>query len=248
VTSPKPKSLLSFRSPLAIGLCFAATLGLCAADLASKGWAMETLSEPVKTRIAKHPGELLTLCRRPAATGQRCQRPPQVLVEGYLEFEYAENTGAAFGIGRDWPKALRIAVFGIAALAAAIGLLWMFISGKGGPLFAWSVPLVVSGAAGNLVDRARLNFVVDFIRFHVFEKWSYPTFNIADITIVVGVALMLLDGFHKESKAKRAAELAVKREAETKAAEEASEAPKRKKGGKKRAKKAADGASSEPAP
>lgn len=238
------KEPIVFRSTLAIGLCFAATVGLLAADLATKDWAYSSLSEPVKVRTAKHPGDLRLLCRNPSPVGERCRSQPNVLIEGYLELEYAENTGAAFGIGRDWPKSLRVTVFGIAALAATIGLLWMFIAGRGGPLFAYSVPLVVSGAVGNLIDRARLNFVVDFIRFHVFDKWSYPTFNVADITIVVGVALMVLDGFHKESQKKK------QKSAEPPAESAPKEEPasKRRKGsGKKRKKKNEEGAS-EPAP
>jgi signal peptidase II len=120
----------------------------------------------------------------------------------------------------------------------------MFIAGRGGPLFAYSVPLVVSGAVGNLIDRARLNFVVDFIRFHVFDKWEYPTFNVADITIVVGVVLMVLDGFHKESQKKKQKSA----EPPIESAPKQEPASKRRKGsGKKRKKKNEEGAS-EPAP
>jgi signal peptidase II len=117
------------------------------------------------------------------------------LIDGYLEFRYAENCGAAFGVLNHGPSWLRLALFAPAALAATFGLLWLFYTGYGGKLFAISVPLIASGALGNLIDRFRLGYVVDFIRFHVHDSFVYPTFNIADCTITVGVALLLIEGF-----------------------------------------------------
>lgn len=175
----------------ALAICAAATLALLAADLGSKQWASETLSEeravPPPSQCV--PGRL-----------QRAPLPSVVVIEGYLELRYAENCGAAFGIGNDWSPTLRRLVFIPAALLATIALFWMFARGTGGPLFAWSVPFVVSGAVGNLVDRIRYGYVVDFIRFHVHDAWEYPTFNVADIAIVVGVALLVLDGFRSGPK------------------------------------------------
>jgi signal peptidase II len=119
------------------------------------------------------------------------------LIDGYLEFRYAENCGAAFGMLNDAPRWARFGVFMTAALASVVVLMWLFVTGNGGPLFAWSVPFVVSGALGNLVDRARLGYVIDFIRFHVHSSFEWPTFNVADVTITIGVALLLLDGMRK---------------------------------------------------
>jgi signal peptidase II len=176
------------RSLRAIALAAAGTLALLAADLGSKSWASETLSEERAVAPPPQcvPGRL-----------QRAPLPSVVVIEGYLEMQYAENCGAAFGIGNDWSQTMRRAVFIPAALLAAFALFWMFARGTGGPLFAWSVPFVVSGAVGNLVDRIRYGYVVDFIRFHVYDEFEYPTFNVADIAIVVGVALLVLDGFRK---------------------------------------------------
>lgn len=83
--------------------------------------------------------------------------------------------------------------------------MWMFITANGGILFAWAVPLIISGALGNMIDRWRLGYVVDFIRFHLHDGWEWPTFNVADITITVGVAFLLLDGFRKEVASESAA-------------------------------------------
>jgi signal peptidase II len=59
----------------------------------------------------------------------------------------------------------------------------------------------VSGALGNMVDRVRLGYVVDFIHFHVYDSFEWPTFNVADSTITIGVALLLLDGLRKPAEA-----------------------------------------------
>jgi signal peptidase II len=194
------------RSTKAIAICVAVTALLLAADLGSKEWANGALSEQRR-------GALPPICGRQGY--QRQVKAPIVMIEGYLEFQYAENCGAAFGIGNGWSVTTRRIVFIPAALAAAIALFTLFARGKGGPLFAWSVPLVVSGAVGNLIDRVRYGYVVDFIRFHLKETWSYPTFNVADIAIVVGVALLVLDGLRKDAdKDKAASETAAPSEPE----------------------------------
>jgi signal peptidase II len=188
------------RSSKALVLCLAVTAALTAADLGSKHWALDRLSQP--SSLASVP-----VCQ-PNGYGriqpQRTQRPPIVLIDGYLEFRYAENCGAAFGFMRDMPTLVRKGVFYVAAGAAVILLLWMFATGRGGALFAISVPLIVSGAVGNFVDRVRFGYVVDFVRFHLNDRWAYPTFNVADAWITIGVALILIEGFADGRKEKRA--------------------------------------------
>lgn len=185
--SPRPR-----RSGGALAVCLAGLAFFTWADLASKDWALDRLSWPVESRtreeacVPNDDGHVFM---------QRRPKPPIVLIEGYLEFRYAENCGAAFGMmdrGAAW---VRFVLFVPAAVLAVVGLLYLFATGYGGQLFAWSVPLIASGALGNLVDRLRLGYVVDFIRFHLQERWAYPTFNVADITIFVGVVLMLIEGF-----------------------------------------------------
>jgi signal peptidase II len=185
------------RTLQAIFFCLAATVLLTAADLWTKNWAQAELSrQPVV--------EPLPTCERDERGYTQMQRSrygSTVLIEGYLEFRYAENCGAAFGMLAEAPRWIRLGVFMSVGAFAIIALSFMFISGTGGPLFAWSVPLIVSGALGNVIDRIRFGYVVDFIRFYVNDQsgftmmrgFEYPTFNVADITITVGVALLLLD-------------------------------------------------------
>jgi len=179
-----------------------ATVALVALDLGTKQWAVDELS-------FRRPGPARPVCAPDEDGFRMTQRVPLedvVVIDDYLRLHYAENCGAAFGLLRQAPSFLRHAVFGLAALAASIVLSLMFWQGRGGALFAWSVPLIVSGAVGNLIDRARLGYVVDFIRFHIEDPalqgtflygFEWPTFNVADCGITIGVALLVLDGFRE---------------------------------------------------
>ena len=188
------------RSSKALILCLTATAALTAMDLGSKHWALDRLSQP--SSLASEP-----VCQ-PNEYGriqtQRAQLAPVVLIDGYLEFRYTENCGAAFGFMRDMPSLVRKGVFYVAAAGAVVLLLWMFVTGRGGALFAISVPLIIAGAVGNFVDRVRLGYVVDFIRFHLNDRWAYPTFNVADAWITIGVTLILIEGFVDGRREKRA--------------------------------------------
>lgn len=171
--------------------CLVALAVLTYVDLASKDWALEALSRaPLSS-----PGPACVASEEGGSYFQRLQSAPRVLVPEFLELRYAENCGAAFGVLNRGPAWLRLALFAPAATAAILGLLWLYWTGYGGILFAVSVPLIASGALGNLVDRFRLGYVVDFIRFHVRDAFVWPTFNVADITITLGVALLLIEGF-----------------------------------------------------
>lgn len=195
-------------------LALAAMALLVAADLLTKQWAIDNLSaEILRPRT-------LEICERDAM-GQmepgRRQTSPYVIIDGFFELRYAENCGAAFGIMRTWPKPVKSTLFIVVALAAFGILGSMFLRGQGGRFLAVSVPLILSGAIGNLVDRIRFGYVVDFIRFYgempdslqgafnTAPYWEYPTFNIADVAISVGVIFLLIDSFTEGSREKKAA-------------------------------------------
>ncbi|MCG8555868.1 MAG: signal peptidase II [Proteobacteria bacterium] len=181
------------RSTRAIGSCLVLFAFGVVADLGTKQWALETLS-------AERHGPTPPVCE-PDAQGlvymQHVRSRVVVLIDDYLELRYAENCGAAFGFLDNAPGPLRGVLFVSTALLAIGALSWMFLTGSGGPLFAVSAPLVISGAVGNLVDRLRFGYVIDFIRFHVYDSFEWPTFNVADAAITVGVALLFLDGLRQ---------------------------------------------------
>ena len=118
----------------------------------------------------------------------------------WFQFLYAENPGAAFGFMGGIPEAPRQWIFFILtciAFAVIIGIAinlppnvwWLFLA----------LGSVLAGATGNFVDRVRYGYVIDFIDMHLgFMHW--PTYNVADIAIAVGVGLLLVDMlFNKNS-------------------------------------------------
>lgn len=186
------------RSTAAIAACFIAIVALTGMDMATKSWALDTLS-------IQRVGELPPLCKPNDLGNVVYQRMPGKVVQvipGYFELHYAENCGAAFGLMRGARPWVRHLVFGVAAVLASIALLWMFVRNRGGPLFAWSVPFIVAGALGNLIDRLRLGYVLDFIRWHIHDRFDWPTFNFADAAITVGVILLVLDGAFEGKRAR----------------------------------------------
>lgn len=187
------------RSSKALILCLVSIAALTAMDLGSKHWALGRLSQPASL----DPGPVCSPDELGRIQPQRAQRPAVVLIDGYLEFRYAENCGAAFGFMRDMPAPVRKGVFYVAAAGAVVLLLWMFVTGRGHRLFAIAVPLIIAGAVGNFVDRVRLGYVVDFVRFHLDDRWAYPTFNVADAWITIGVALILIEGIVDGRREKR---------------------------------------------
>lgn len=117
-------------------------------------------------------------------------RPGRVvdLIPGYLDLSYLENRGAAFGIFQGQARLL-----GIASAAVALGIFFYLIRNKKmHNLMKAALALIVTGALGNVIDRLRYGFVVDFIHFHLKDAWHFPTFNVADICVSVGAGLMIL--------------------------------------------------------
>lgn len=171
-------------------LCVLATLVCAGLDLWSKDWALQHLAIE---RLGHQP----PLCA-PDSDGhiymQHLRAPSIVWIEDYLELRYAENCGAAFSLFHDAHPLVRQLVFGFAAVAASAMLFWMFLRGRGRLPFMLSVPLVVGGAIGNMTDRLRHGYVIDFVRFHLRNGWEWPTFNVADVWISIGVGLLIIDG------------------------------------------------------
>lgn len=111
-------------------------------------------------------------------------RGDRVEVLPFLAFENVRNRGVAFGIGGDIS-----AVFIGATIVVLLGFLVFLASRSRSGWLVW-VPaaLLIGGALGNLADRVRDGAVTDFIHLPL-----WPTFNLADVAIVVGVLLLLLD-------------------------------------------------------
>jgi signal peptidase II len=120
------------------------------------------------------------------------QFQPPIKLLPVLELTYAENTGAAFSFLHDaggWQRWLFAAIALIVAIAVAV---WMARLQRSQRLLLASLALILGGAIGNLVDRLRFGYVVDFISAHWGEHY-FPAFNIADSAITIGAGFMLLD-------------------------------------------------------
>ncbi|HVU05423.1 MAG TPA: signal peptidase II [Polyangiaceae bacterium] len=163
-----------------------AAVGLLA-DVASKAWAEITLSS----------------------------RPPQdpsiVLVAKHLSLNLAYNKGGAWGLLQNESEVIRRPFFLCVSIAAVVFIVSLYSRlAPGQRALKWGLPLVLGGALGNLTDRVVRTSVVDFIDYRadwitrmnegiqtVVSGWSvtdhWPTFNVADICICTGVALMAID-------------------------------------------------------
>jgi signal peptidase II len=120
---------------------------------------------------------------------------PYVVWAPMWRMRYAENPGAAWGFLRDLSAGTRTAFFGLVVLAAtAFILLYLRRLQPGQGLLQAALSMVLTGAWGNYLDRLARGYVVDFVDWHWWKRPDlyWPTFNVADSLIVVGVALLLL--------------------------------------------------------
>ena len=109
------------------------------------------------------------------------------LIDGILNFTYVENTGAAFGILSD-----NRAVFMVMSVLIIVVLSYITVKFQGqSKLFDVCLGLIVGGGIGNMVDRALIGYVIDFIDFCAFDFWKW-VFNIADSAVVVGCILAII--------------------------------------------------------
>jgi signal peptidase II len=128
------------------------------------------------------------------------------ILDGVLGLSHIRNFGAAFGVLSDARLPYQPVLFAAVSLLALAAVTWYALRV---PLEArlphFALALVLGGAIGNLIDRFRLGYVVDFI--HVYwRQWSWPDFNLADSAISVGVSLLILDLLLSPAPASRGAE------------------------------------------
>ncbi|MCW5255803.1 signal peptidase II [Verminephrobacter aporrectodeae subsp. tuberculatae] len=112
-------------------------------------------------------------------------------VTQFFNIVRVHNTGAAFSFlsnAGDWPRWLFTGV----GLVATVFIVWQLRAHPGQKLFCFALSGILGGAIGNVLDRLRHGHVVDFLQFH-HAGWYFPSFNLADAAITLGVACLILD-------------------------------------------------------
>lgn len=128
------------------------------------------------------------------------------IISGFLNFVYAENTGVAFSMFDGNGDTGRWGLATIATIAAVLVLFYFWRIPRTNDRLLGALALLLAGIIGNLTNRIRLGFVVDFIQVH-YQDWYYPVFNVADMAICVGAGLLILDMFwSKKEEPKKDAE------------------------------------------
>jgi signal peptidase II len=123
----------------------------------------------------------------------------RVVIRGFLQFAYTENPGIAFGQLQEGGSFGRW-FFVVLAAAASIAVFYYFMrTPRNDDRILGACALLLAGILGNLTDRVRLGYVVDFIVMHAGD-YHWPTFNVADASICIGALLLLLDLFRGNRK------------------------------------------------
>ena len=141
-----------------------AAFGIYMVDQASKAWAVRALRSGREIR----------------------------LIDGFLSFIYAENPGVAFGQLQEGGEFGRWFFVILAAAAGLAVLYYFFRTARSDDRIMGACALLLAGILGNLTDRARLGFVIDFILVY-YRSFHWPVFNVADMSITTGALIIAYD-------------------------------------------------------
>jgi signal peptidase II len=193
--------------PRKYAILVALTLGVIVLDQWTKYLVVRDLTTRFDnaTTLSARLGAFYSPAEVPPARGLHFQPRTHVeVVEGFFRLRYAENPGAAWGMFRDLPPGMRGVLFNLVSLGAVLLIVFYFrkLSGTD-PKEAWALwglPLVLGGALGNYIDRVARAFVIDFLEAHWHDKAAWPSFNIADAAICIGVGMLVVDAFVRKEK------------------------------------------------
>ncbi|HXW60798.1 MAG TPA: signal peptidase II [Myxococcota bacterium] len=157
------------------------------ADQVSKRWAQQNLAEPYKIT------EEIEINGAMAEVEKEVYYPTRVVtvVPNFFNLIYKENPAAAFSLTSSIPTSVRRPfLIGVSILATIFFLIWYVRMKQDDGLLLASFSLILAGAVGNLADRLRLGYVIDFLDIHAgpigYGHLHWPTFNVADTLIVLG--------------------------------------------------------------
>ena len=206
--TPKPTPVKPAGNPRMKWIIFI-VIGLLSliADQGSKIWARDTL--PTHGHGSLPNGE----CVVPDdIVNQKCGGTAVPVIDSFWHWRLSMNPGSAFGLfsGQTFARVL----LSLVGIGAVFGMLWMLKKARTDQkILHWALALVAGGAVGNLIDRIYYGVVTDMILWHTPDKdpkfdrfvHEWPVFNVADIVLVIGVILMLIDNVieGKQEKLKR---------------------------------------------
>lgn len=163
------------RHGLRVGYLFAAA-ALYTADQVTKAWAVKNLRY-----------------------GQ-----DRTVIRGFLNLVYTENPGIAFGQLQEGGAFGRWFLVVLAVLAAIAVAYYFFRTSRNDDRILGACALLLAGIVGNLTDRVRLGYVIDFILLHA-GSYHWPTFNVADASICVGAVIFAFDVIFEGRRNRKAA-------------------------------------------
>jgi signal peptidase II len=148
-------------------------------------WLWLSVVIAVLDQLSKHyMSQILTLCE-PGNCSSLVLLP-------VFKFTLLHNEGAAFSFFSDAGGWQRWFLVAISVIVSAVLVVWIARLKANEKWLALALALILGGAAGNLIDRIQLGYVIDFVVVH-YESAYFPAFNVADSAISVGGALMILD-------------------------------------------------------
>lgn len=125
---------------------------------------------------------------------------PVPVIEPFLNWTLAYNYGAAFSFLADQAGWQKWFFAGLALVMSLFLIGYLIKAPRRAKLLSTGLAMVLGGAVGNLIDRLLHGHVIDFIHVHNADVWHYPIFNIADMGISIGVAMIVIDMLFLEKK------------------------------------------------
>jgi len=123
----------------------------------------------------------------------------RTIIPGVLRITHVLNTGAAFSMFSDSARTVAVrhglVLFSVVAIFIVLGMLWRVRHTLS--LTSIALALILGGAIGNVYDRVRYHYVVDFIEVHIVH-YHWPDFNVADSCIVIGACLLFIEIFRSQ--------------------------------------------------
>ncbi len=169
------------------------------ADQVSKWWIVEAVIKP-RTLAPESDASAMPFLQW-LMTAQEQMPFAKIEILPFFNIVMVWNKGISFGLFNDhgdYGPLLLTIMAGVIAIAFSV---WLTRSKD--PFLSLSLAMIIGGALGNMLDRIRFGAVADFLDFHIFGA-HWPSFNIADSAITVGIAILLIHSLFFDKKTKEA--------------------------------------------